>query len=94
MSRSCRCGLPLEPPDGRYWQPTSGDPEPGPDVQALAICRQDPALLRWERVDGGWQCHGALAAPYPTPPKPWVQVGHCWARGKHHVVDVTSSLRS
>jgi hypothetical protein len=86
---SCRCRLPLDPPDGRYWLP-SQHPDPGPEVvQAVAICGQDPALLRWERVDGGWRCQGAAAVPYETPPKPWDRVGRCWDGTQHPVHDVT-----
>jgi hypothetical protein len=94
MIRVCRCRLPLDPSDGRYWLPTSGASKPGPNVRAVAIRGQDPALLRWERVDDdGWETQGALAVPYKTLPKWWEEVGHCWARGQHSVVDVTLPLR-
>jgi hypothetical protein len=90
MSSGSRCGLPLHPPDGRYWLP-SRDPEPGPEVQAVALCGQDPAILRCERTSGGWRFQGVAAVPHCTPPKPWYRVGHCWDSCEHPVYDVTSS---
>jgi hypothetical protein len=78
MTRVCRCGLPLDPPDSPHWLP-SRDPEPGPDVQAIALCHRDPAILRHERTLGGWRSDGAAAIyPQHTPAKPWRGVGRCW----------------
>jgi hypothetical protein len=76
MIPACRCGLLLTPPSNdHHWLP-SRDPEPGPHVQAVALCGQDPAILRSERTPDGWRFHGA-AATYPDliPPKP----GSAWA---------------
>lgn len=93
MTRRCRCGLPLNPPDGPHWVP-SRDPDPGSAVAAVALCGRDPAILRSERVPGGWGSRGA-AATYAehSPPKPWPAVGHCWNGREHPVCDVTSSLQ-
>jgi hypothetical protein len=51
---TCRCGLQLAPipADQQHWL-LSRDPEPGPEVKAVAICGQDPAILRSERIAGG-----------------------------------------
>src|SRR5688572_5535882 len=93
MSRGCRCGLPLDPPDGPHWVP-SRDPDPGSAVAAVALYGRDPVILRSERVRGGWRSQGA-AAIYPehSPPKPWRSVGHCWNGREHPVCDVTMWLR-
>jgi hypothetical protein len=93
MIRACRCGLLLTPPpDVHYWLP-SRDPEPGPHVRAVALCGQDPGILRTERTPGGWHSQGA-AAIYPehTPAKPWKHVGRCWDGREHPVRDVTEVL--
>jgi hypothetical protein len=93
MIPACRCGLLLTaPPNDHHWLP-SRDPEPGPHVQAVALCGQDPAILRSERTPGGWRSQGA-AAIYPddTPPKPWERVGRCWDGREHPVRDVTGLL--
>jgi hypothetical protein len=91
MSRGCRCGLPLEPPDGPHWFP-SRDPDPGSIVAAVALCGRDPTILRSERVPGGWRSQGA-AATYPehSPPMLWQAVGRCWNGREHPVCEVTSS---
>jgi hypothetical protein len=93
VARACRCGLLLTPlPDADHWLP-SRDPEPGPHVQAVALCGQDPTILRSERTPDGWRSQGA-AAVYPdhTPPKPWERVGRCWDGREHPVRDVTGLL--
>jgi hypothetical protein len=95
MTRFCRCGLPVDPPgSAAHWWP-SRDPEPGPEVQAVALCHRDPAILRHERTLGGWRSDGA-AAIYPehTPAKPWRWVGRCWDGREHPVRDVTALLHS
>jgi hypothetical protein len=89
MSRHCRCGMPLDPPDGPHWVP-SRDPEPGPDVAAVALSGSDPRLLRSERVRGGWRSRGAAAYPGQSPPRPWWSLGRCWNGSEHPVCDVTS----
>ncbi len=88
---ACRCGLPIDPPTGPHWLP-SRDPEPGAHVLAVALCSHEPAILRYERVAGGWRSNGA-AAIYPnhTPPKPWQRVGLCWDGREHPVRDVTGA---
>jgi hypothetical protein len=93
MIPACRCGLLLTAPSNdQHWLP-SRDPEPGPEVQAVALCGQDPTILRSERTPGGWRSRGA-AAIYPegTPPKPWERVGRCWDGREHPVRDVTGLL--
>jgi hypothetical protein len=94
MSRGCRCGLPLDPPDHPHWLP-SRDPEPGPEVQAVALCGYNPAILRCVRTAGGWRSQGPRACyPDHTPPKQWERVGRCWDGQEHPVYDVTSLLHS
>jgi hypothetical protein len=93
MRDVCRCHLPLTPPPyEEHWLPIR-DPEPGPHVQAVALCGQDPKILRSERTPDGWRTQGA-AANYAdhTPPKPWEQVGRCWNRRDHPVRDVTALI--
>jgi hypothetical protein len=93
MIRDCRCGLPLAPPPNEpHWLPTR-DPEPGPHVQAVALCGQDPEILRSERAPGGWRTRGA-ANSYAdcTPPRSWEHVGFCWNRRDHPVRDVTGLM--
>jgi len=93
MIRTCPLRSPARPP-GRHphWLP-SRNPEPGPDVQAVALCGCDPVILRCERTSGGWRSDGA-AALYPdhTPPKPWELVGRCWDGREHPICDVTTLL--
>jgi len=89
-SMTCRCGLPLQPPNGECWRPGL-DAEPASGVLAVALYGEDPGFLRRERVPGGWHTEGAAAAhPECTPPAPWQRTGICWAQVQHPVVDVTA----
>jgi hypothetical protein len=58
MTRLCRCGLPLAPPNSLHWV-ASRDPDPGSAVAAVALHGRDPEILRSERVRGGWRSQGA-----------------------------------
>ncbi len=90
--QECRCGLSLDPQVALSWWPRT-DPEPGPEVRAVALYGQDPGFLRRVRVVGGWRTEGAGAAhPECTPPSPWAEVGRCWPQVAHPVVDVTVFL--
>lgn len=87
-SRLCWCGLDLEPPAGtECWQPDL-DPEPGPQVYAVAICGESPLARRAVRREdhAGWQTTGTHIAP---PDKAitwhWSEVGRCPAGGLHPV---------
>lgn len=89
MAELCRCHLPSDSPSGRHWFP-SRHAEPDLRVLAIALHGQDPQFLRRVRVPGGWHSQGLGAAhPDATPPKPWTDVGLCWAGQQHAVVDVT-----
>jgi len=71
------------------------DPEPGLQVLAVAFHGQSPAFLHWARVSRGWHTQGLGAAhPDATPPRPWTEVGRCWAGEQHAVVDVTESVEA
>ncbi|MBV9312128.1 MAG: hypothetical protein JO100_00005 [Pseudonocardia sp.] len=87
--RICRCHRSFSLPEGAYWRPMR-DPEPGPQVQAVAFVGDDPAVLQMVRVPEGWHGQG-VAAHHPelTAPEPWAVVGQCWASQEHPVVDVT-----
>lgn len=88
---TCRCHRSFTAPDGtEHWLPTK-DPEPGPEIQVLAFCGDDPAVLRMVRVPGGWHGEG-IAAPHPelSGPEPWAVVGQCWSGQEHPVVAVST----
>jgi hypothetical protein len=90
--RECGCGLPIDPPrDARSWRPDR-DLDPGLPVRIVAYHGADPGLYRWERVDlsSKWSQHGAAVNFYRelTPPYDWPEIGICWAKTKHAVVEV------
>lgn len=92
MADTCRCHLPLDAPDGPHWWP-SRDPEPGPEVQAVALLGCGPSFLRYGRVPGGWRTQGAAASyTNSTPPQPWAKLGRCWDGVEHAAVDVTTTV--
>lgn len=85
----CRCHRPLTAPEGAHWWP-SRDPEPDGHIRVVAVYGEDPGFLRRVRVGGGWRTHGAGACyTESSPPRPWAQLGNCWAGAQHPVVDVT-----
>ncbi|MGI9001268.1 MAG: hypothetical protein ACR2GH_06335 [Pseudonocardia sp.] len=81
----------MDSPEGPHWW-ASRDPEPGPEVLAVALLGRDPGFLRSVRVLGGWHTRGA-AATYAdlALPEPWAQVGCCWDGVEHPVLDVTAA---
>ncbi len=86
---SCRCHRPLSAPEGRHWWPRR-DAEPDSSVTTVAVHGEDPWFLHRVRVDGGWHTRGAGSCyAESSPPKPWNQIGTCWAGAEHPVVDVT-----
>jgi hypothetical protein len=88
----CRCHLPLDPPPDNHWLPWR-DPEPESSVLAVALHGQHPTFLRRMRVPDGWHTEGSGANhPDSTPPRPWVEIGQCWAGEQHAVVDVTAFI--
>jgi hypothetical protein len=87
----CGCLLPFEPPnDQQWWLPTE-HPEPGPDVQAVAVVGDDPRLRRVVRVPGGWEPVGIMVNFYEelTEPMMWEKVGVCALTKPHPVIAVT-----
>jgi len=91
MADRCRCGLPLDPPNGRHWWPAR-DTEPDATVRSVVMVGQQPDHLRAERVDDGWHTRGLLANHAEhTPPRPWSELGRCWAGTKHAVVEAADS---
>lgn len=85
----CRCHRPLAAPDHQHWWPHQ-DPEPPDRVSVVAVYGEDPGFLRRVRVRGGWRTMGAGACyADSSPPRPWSELGSCWAGGTHPVVDVT-----
>lgn len=85
--RVCQCGLPLDPPDGiEYWQPDR-HPEPGPEVYAVAICGECPAVRRAvRREDGtGWRERGTGIHFPGSITWDWPDVGRCRAGVVHPV---------
>ncbi len=93
MIALCRCGLPVdvsgEVPDGKpFWYPEN-DPEPGPEVTAVAMVGRHPAFYYYERDIDGWQIEGLLAGHgEDVTPIAWQDVGACWAGSRHPVVAV------
>jgi len=89
MMAQCRCGLPVEVSDEeRCWYPEH-DPEPGPEVTAVALVGRHPAFHYYEREMGGWQIEGLLAVyGEDMVPITWSEVGTCWAGSRHPVVAV------
>jgi hypothetical protein len=89
----CDCFLPTVPPAVGDWWRSDVDSEPGAEVKALAPHGENPNLLRWERVEGGWQQYGAMVNYYVeiSPALPWPEVGQCWAGTIHPVVAVRES---
>ncbi len=89
---SCRCQLPLDPPDGPHWWPAR-DPEPSTDVRVVTLHGRNPTLLRDVRMRAGWHAEVVAAAhPDTSPPRPWTRLGRCWDGVEHPVVDVTRQL--
>jgi hypothetical protein len=85
----CRCHRPLSAPDGPHWWPHQ-DAEPPDRVGVVAIYGEDPGFLRRVRVAGGWRTMGSGACHAGSgPPRPWEDLGACWAGAIHPVVDVT-----
>jgi len=82
----------------RCWYPDR-DPEPGPEVLAVAVAGTAPSWRRWERTPEGWSFRGVEArhARY-TPARRWYQVGDRLRPGERPerplrpVVDVTGEL--
>lgn len=87
--RHCQCGLDLEPPpDIECWRPDL-QPDPGPDVYAVAICGEFPAARRAVRCENGagWQERGA-SPHWPGAGSitlAWSEIGRCSAGGLHPV---------
>jgi hypothetical protein len=62
-------------------------------VRTVALHGQQPAFLRAERDGDSWRTAGHAAAhPEGSSPRPWGELGRCWAETEHAVVDVTTDL--
>lgn len=84
----CRCHVTNEPPImGDWWRPDLDD-EPSFRVSAVAHVGVDPILCRAVRVPGGWVERGVKVDFHDGPVLPWSQVGLCWAKNPHPVVQV------
>lgn len=94
VAETCRCHLPMVPPEGLpQWWPQR-DPEPDERVLAVALYGQDPECLRRVRRREGW-CHRGSGVRHPAGPAvSWVDVGRCWAGVDHAVVDATEAVVS
>jgi hypothetical protein len=83
--------LSVDPPSAQQWWLPTEHPEPGLDVQAVAVVGDDPRMRRVVRVPGGWEPVGIMANFYAAEfiePMPWERVGLCALTKPHPVIAV------